>query len=498
MFLPETDWIKRWAKYTPKRLAIRDYDTKNEWSYLEMHKRVNALSCYLRDDLKVKRGDRIAVYSPNNAEYVFLFFASLRLGSILVPLNFRLMPRELDGLIVDCEPTLLVYDEDYKGQMKNLSAVREGINKISFEQITPFVTEKINGLDFEPDRQSIEEDLVMILYTSGTTGLPKGAKINHRMLYWNSINTELRLDINSEDHTQTYAPFLHTGGWNVLTTPFIHHGASLTLLNKFDPDLILELMEKEKTTLFFGVPTMMQMLADSPKFETVDLSSVRFAVVGGSPMSIPLINKWHKKGVLVRQGYGLTEVGPNCFSLHHDDVIRKRGSIGFPNFYVDVKVVDEQEKELGADNVGELLLRSPVVTPGYWGKEEETKKAISGGWFHTGDMVKYDEEGFFYVVDRKKNMFISGGENVYPADVERFLLTNENIKEVVVIGVPDEQWGEVGRAFIVLNDGITSDMIDFFEYCRGKLAKFKVPKYFEVIKEIPKNEAGKVDRARLG
>ncbi len=264
----------------------------------------------------------------------------------------------------------------------------------------------------------------MILYTAGTTGLPKGAIITHKMLFWNSINTSLRLDLTSADHTQSYAPFFHTGGWNVLFTPFLHHGASHTLLSKFEPDLILQLMEKEKTTLFFGVPTMLQMMADSPYFDKVDLSSVRYAIVGGAPMPIPLINIWHKKGVYIRQGYGLTEVGPNCFSLHHNDAIRKKGSIGFPNYYIETKIINETGKECQPNEVGELWLKSPVVTPGYWNKPNETKTAITDEWFHTGDMVKADEEDYVYVVDRKKNMFISGGENVYPAEVEAFIVTH--------------------------------------------------------------------------
>jgi len=498
MFLPEMDWIKKWAKYTPNRMLVRDYDSQEEWSYSEAHKQISSLAWHLEKELGVKKGDRIAIYSPNCVEFFFLFFASMRIGSILVPLNFRLSPRELDVLITDSAPTLFVYNGEYEEQSNQLKSIDSHVNKIEIGTLEPLIRNKESVEEYIRETQWSEDEVVMIMYTSGTTGVPKGAMINHRNLYWNAINTELRLDITTYDHTQNFAPYFHTGGWNVLVTPFIHHGASHTIVKKFDPDLILELMEKEKTTLFFAVPTMMQMLADSPKFESVDLSNLRYVVVGGSPMSIPLINKWHDKGVFIRQGYGLTEAGPNAYSLHHDDAIRKRGSIGFPNFYFDVKVVDEKGKELGCNEVGELLLRSPVITPGYWNKPEQTAKTIIDGWFQTGDMVKYDEDGFFYVVDRKKNMFISGGENVYPADVERFLLTNEAIKEVAVIGVPDERWGEVGSAFIVLNNGFEATPEEISSYCSGKLAKFKIPKYIKVVDEIQKNEAGKVDRAKLG
>ena len=337
----------------------------------------------------------------------------------------------------------------------------------------------------------------MILYTAGTTGLSKGVMITNKMLFWNAVNTGLRLDLHSSDHTQSYAPFFHTGGWNVLFTPFLLHGASHTLLQSFDAEVILRLMESEKTTLLFGVPTMLQMMSDLEYFKKADLSSVRYAIVGGAPMPIPLINIWHEKGISIRQGYGLTEVGPNCFSLHQNDAIRKKGSIGFPNFYFETKIVNENGSECTADEVGELWLRSPVVTPGYWRKPKETAEAISDGFFHTGDLVKQDSEGFVYVVDRKKNMFISGGENVYPAEIEKFLYTHPAVKEAAVIGVSDERWGEVGKAYIVLNEGEILTAETALDFCRGSLAKYKIPKYFAFVKEIPKTDAGKINKIKL-
>jgi len=214
-------------------------------------------------------------------------------------------------------------------------------------------------------------------------------------------------------------------------------------------------------------------------------------------MPIPLINKWHAKGIYIRQGYGLTEVGPNCYSLHQDDAVRKRGSIGFPNFYFEAKVMDDDGGELGDEQVGELWLKSPVVTPGYWRNQEATRQAISDGWFHTGDMVRRDAEGYYYVVDRKKNMLISGAENVYPAEVERFLYTHEAIKEVAVIGVPDEKWGEVGKAFVVLKPGFSRTAEEIIHFCKGELAKYKIPKYVQFLDELPKTEAGKINLLAL-
>jgi len=490
------DWLSKWAKYTPKRLFLREYHTQKEWNYKQFNERANSLANYFVNEIKLHKGDRVAVYSKNRAEYVLIFTACIKAGLILVPLNFRLTHRELDILINDAEPQLFFYEREYKNEVDKLESIEKISWKYEIELLEKFIDENADkNLSFE--NVISEDDIVMILYTAGTTGLSKGAIINHRMLFWNSINTGLRLDLTSQDHTQSYAPFFHTGGWNVLFTPFLHHGASHTILQKFDADLILDLMEKEKTTILFGVPTMLQMMSDSKKFNEVDLSTVRYAIVGGAPMPIPLINKWHDKGIFIRQGYGLTEVGPNVFSLHQDDAIRKKGSIGFPNFYIEVKIVDDNGNELGPNQVGELWLKSPVVTPGYWRKPIETQNSITDGWFHTGDMVMKDEEGYFFVVDRKKNMFISGGENVYPAEIERFLLTNSKIKEVAVIGVGDEKWGEVGSAFIVLNENENMTQEEIKNYCLGNLAKYKIPKYFTFINEIPKNEAGKIDRKKL-
>ncbi len=493
----QTDWLGKWAKYTPDKFFLREYNRNIEWSYSDFNLRTNALAVHLRDELNVEPGERIAIYSRNRAEYVMLFLACIKIGAILVPLNFRLTPRELDILLKDADPEVVFYEDEYEPQTKQLDAAKTVKYLLSVNALTGFLTDPVTPFEFVPPGLFTEEDVVMILYTAGTTGLSKGVMITNKMLFWNAVNTGLRLDLHSSDHTQSYAPFFHTGGWNVLFTPFLLHGASHTLLQSFDAEVILRLMESEKTTLLFGVPTMLQMMSDLEYFKKADLSSVRYAIVGGAPMPIPLINIWHEKGISIRQGYGLTEVGPNCFSLHQNDAIRKKGSIGFPNFYFETKIVNENGSECTADEVGELWLRSPVVTPGYWRKPKETAEAISDGFFHTGDLVKQDSEGFVYVVDRKKNMFISGGENVYPAEIEKFLYTHPAVKEAAVIGVSDERWGEVGKAYIVLNEGEILTAETALDFCRGSLAKYKIPKYFAFVKEIPKTDAGKINKIKL-
>ncbi|MBE2278911.1 MAG: AMP-binding protein [Ignavibacteriaceae bacterium] len=493
----QIDWLAKWAKYTPGKLFLREYFRNIEFSFKDFNIRASSLALYLKNELELKKGDRLAVYSKNCAEYVLLLLASIKAGVILVPLNFRLTPRELDVLIHDSGPSVLFYDAEYENEFKKLTSTSEISTILKLEKVTAFLTGESDGKDEFTADEFTFDDPVMILYTAGTTGVSKGVIINHSMLFWNAVNTTLRLDLTGNDHTQSFAPFFHTGGWNVLFTPFLFNGASHTLLNSFDAGLILELMEKEKTTIMFGVPTMLQMISDNPKWNETDLSTLRYAIVGGAPMPVPLIDKWHQKGIFIRQGYGLTEVGPNCFSLHQDDAYRKKGSIGFPNFYIETKVVRDDGSEANDNETGELWLRSPVVTPGYFNKPNETENSITDGWFHTGDMVLRDEEGYFYVVDRKKNMFISGGENVYPAEIERFLYAHGSFKEVAVIGVADSKWGETGKAFLVFKDGDSISIEEIKKYCLDGLAKYKIPKYFEILETLPKNDAGKIDKLKL-
>jgi fatty-acyl-CoA synthase len=317
------------------------------------------------------------------------------------------------------------------------------------------------------------------------------------MLLWNSINTSMRLNLTQEDKTITFAPFFHTGGWNVLTTPMLHRGACVYLMKKFEAERILTESAKNSCTILFGVPTMMDMLSRTEAFNMADLKSIRYAIVGGEPMPVELIQKWHKKGIPIRQGYGLTEFGPNVFSLNEEDSIRKIGSIGFPNFYINARIVDDSGKILGPNEIGELELSGPVMMDSYWGNPEATKKTIVDGYLKTGDLVRRDEDGYYYVVGRKKEMYKSGGENVYPAEVERVIRTTSKVKEVAVIGIKDEKWGEVGCAFIVPEDKQSVSKQDILDACLGQLAKFKVPKQIHFLDSLPKSDSGKILKRKL-
>lgn len=489
----ELDWLKRWNLYAPEKIALQDGETGRSFSYAELYSQASRASEILHKEFGIKSGDRVASLSTNELEYVVLFFALQRLGAILVPINFRLTQREVNHIVGDSQPSLIVYQDTFEEMIAHLPADICPRGKITLQGLS----DKIASTRFtESPFLGQAETAVMILYTSGTTGAPKGALITQQMIFWNSINTTMRLNLSQSDCTVIFLPFFHTGGWNVLTTPLLHRGGKIVLLKKFDADQILTLCESEQATILFGVPTTMDMMYRSPLFAKTDLSKIRYAIVGGEPMPLDLIKIWDKKGIPVRQGYGLTEFGPNVFSLNEEDALRKIGSIGFPNFYIDAQVMDNEGRLLGADEIGELVLRGPMMMAGYWKNEKATGETIQNGWLHTGDLVRRDSEGFYYVVGRKKDMFISGGENVYPTELEQVLREHPGVREAAVIGVPDEKWGEVGKAFLVLDDANLNEEI-LRNYCLQNLAKFKIPKYFQFLDALPKGDSGKILKRKL-
>ncbi len=495
----QTDWLSKWAEYSPIKTAVKDSHTGDSLSYRKLNNCANYLSYLLSTDYDLIKGDRVAVLAEFSLEYIMLFGAVQKAGFVLVPLNFRLTGPELDYMIGNCDPRLIICEGKYQEQLANQPNTKSVNHFISMEALSEKVnsaTGEQSGYQF-PSLDIEETDPLFILYTSGTTGFPKGCIYTHKMAFWNSINTQLRLDITASDHTLICMPPFHTGGWNVLLTPFLHHGGSFTLVRKFESEEILQMLEDEEATLFMGVPTMLRMMSSTELFKEVTLESLRYFVVGGEAMPIDLIELWQSKNKPIRQGYGLTEAGPNITSLHHDDAIRKIGSIGKPNFYVETKLANQEGKEVAIDVEGELWIKGPMVTPGYWQNDEATAHSLSDGWFKTGDILVKDEEGYLFVKDRIKNMFISGGENVYPAEVEKVLLQHPDVREAAVIGISDAKWGEVGKAYLVADTERQLTPENLKAYCQKQLAKYKIPKYFEEVEDIPKTDSGKIDRKRL-
>jgi len=493
------DWFGRWNMYNPKKVAVEEFETSRAFTYGQLHQLGNYTAGWFADELKLAKGDRVAILAENCLEYITLLAVAQKTGIIIVPLNYRLTPHELEFMLGDAAPKVTFVEEKFRDKLEGISKLNDLTQVLSLEDLArrsdTFLKENQDAA-FE-NIPVDENDPLLIIYTSGTTAFPKGSIYTHKMMCWNSINTQMRLDLTADDRSINCAPPFHTGSWNVLQTPFLHHGAYTLMMRTFDAGLVLKALDEHKMTIFWAVPTMLKLMMDDPHYEASKLELVRYFIVGGEAMPIPLIEQWHKKGIFIRQGYGLTEVGPNVTSLNHQDATRKAGSIGKPNYYYEVRIVDEQGRAVPVGEVGEFLLKGPTVTPGYWNNPEATLQTIKDGWFNTGDLVRMDEEGFIYVVDRIKNMYISGAENVYPAEVEYLLRKHPAVDEVAIIGVHDAKWGETGKACVVFKKDMKVTAAEIIEYCNGKLAKYKIPRQVVFLNELPKNHAGKIDRKKL-
>lgn len=501
------DWMGRGALYWPDNVAVVDVarGERGRFTYREMNERANRFANWLRREAGVRKGERVGIVAHNGVEYLDAFFACGKLGAIFVPYNWRLHPRELAELVNQTLPKVLLFGDDFMG----------GILQIRDE--CPAVTHWLHlsgagferSLDYEATLQRssaepagepgvVEEDIVCLLFTGGTTGLPKAAQVSYRMIAWNTLNTVVH-ELNRDDVTLTHTPMFHTGGLLVYTLPLLTLGGRVVIMRQWNPDQMLELIERERVTMFFCVPTQYQMMLQSPRFRETDFSSVRFQTSGGAPLPVPLIKAWRAvHDVPFKQGFGMTEFGPGIFSMGPEFAETKAGSIGRPNYFVDARIVGDDNRPVPSGTVGELVLKGPAMCSGYFNNPQATAEAVdSEGWFHTGDMAYADEDGFYFIVDRKKDMFISGGENVYPAEIEKALYEHPAVQMCAVIGVPDEKWGEVGKACVVLKPGATASEEDLVGFLRLRLARYKVPKSVVFVAGLPQTSVGKVDKKAL-
>jgi fatty-acyl-CoA synthase len=498
------DWLSRWAEIAPERLALVDATTGRQWTYRELDDRSARLADVFRSRLGVKPGDRVALIATNGPEVFETLFACGKIGAAFVPLNWRLAVPELVAIARDCTPKVLVYGSDWAGAAV---AVADGADVAGTVAISEephrssdlLYEAAIEGAARATTYQVSQQDLAMILYTSGTTGRPKGVMVTWRQLLFNAVNTILACDLSVDDRCLAFLPLFHTGGINCLATPVFHRGGTVVLMPKFEPELAIDVMERWKVTITVAVPTMYQMLIEAGLADR-NLPSLATLLCGGAPCPAPLIHQFLDLGYNFRQGYGLTEVGPNCFSLSPSHVRDHLGTVGQPIFHSEARVVTDRGAEAGAGEVGELWLRGPHVTAGYWNNPEASAAVLTtDGWFKTGDYVTRGADGFFSIVGRKKEMFISGGENVYPAEVENALAHHPAVLEVAVIGVRDERWGEVGLAAVVARDGMAAELDPerLKSWTRERLAPFKVPRHWRVVAELPKNSSGKVYKPAL-
>ena len=496
------DWIASAADVTPDKVALTDLHSKRSFTYKEFDKRVGQVAAWLRDDVGVTKGDRVAVLSFNNPEFLEVQFACMRLGSVFVPVNFRLAVPELEYIVKDCAPKVLISEAELAETGTKVAELCELSHHVitnsdgsdcSYEQAVRGRTPVTDIVD------STLEDLWCIMYTSGTTGRPKGCMITYMMGVFNAVNLAGAARLDTDCVHFCFMPLFHTGGLNVFTNPAFHMGGSVVLMRNFDPGQVMEVISDPKygVTHFIGVPAMFQFMAQHPGFEKLDVSRMRGAFVGAAPMPVALLNVWLDKGLKLQQGFGMTETGPSCLGLPVEDAKRKVGSSGKPVLHVKVKVVDEDGNEVPRGGMGELWCKGPTITKGYWNRPDANEKDFTDGWLHTGDAVRVDEDGYYYIVDRTKDMYISGGENVYPAEVEDCLFRLEGVLEVAIIGVADDKWGEVGKAIITQKPGANVSEEAVISHCKENLAAYKVPKSVEFVQALPRNATGKVLKTTL-
>ena len=497
------DLLAHRARVTPDRPALEDLDSGERYDYAGLNERAARLAAAARQQWGLEEGDRLAYLGHSRAEFFAMLFGCAKAGLILVPLNWRLAVPELAVLLADCEPRALIFGTEFNDAATTLAQDQPGLTLVALDAAAG------DQRDYQRDLANVDPDLSAhpdkdpdtpwyLLYTSGTTGKPKGVIQTFRMMMANYFNIGLAVELTSSDVLLNVLPLFHTAGINLYSSAVFLAGGCVLVPRSFEPEQALQALE-ERATVFFGVPAVYQTLLAQPGFSGERLKRVRSWACGGAALSLAVAKQYVEAGIHVRTGMGMTETGPTVFLLDEDKVIEKIGSVGRPQLLTEVRVVDLAGDDVDAGEAGELWIRGPNITPGYWGQPDATAQAIDEqGWLHSGDIARCDADGDYFIVDRLKDMYISGGENVYPAEVEYVLGQHEAITEVAVVAASDERWGEVGAAFYgVRPDGPIPDADTLRAFCRDRLAAYKVPKTFTQVDALPRNALGKVTKQVL-
>lgn len=493
------------ARLTPQKEALVVVETGLRLTYQELDARAARCARLWTESLGLQKGDRVGILAHNRVEYLEAFFAAGKTGIILVTLGTRLTPPELEHSVRDSGMKALLYDGA-------LGDTVDGLRKlVEVEHWVAFDTPRADGdhayatltaaLPDDPawcPTPCDGEDVYCLLYTSGTTGRPKGVMIPHRMVLANGYNTVCGWQLQADDRSPIFTPLYHAGGLMAFLVPIVVIGGTVVLHHGFDAGQIWRTIQDEGCTVALGVPTIWKMLSEAPEFADVDLGKIRWMISGGAPLPHYLIEAYRAKGVVLKQGFGMTEVGVNCFSMTVDEATTKAGSIGKPLMHTAVRLVDADGVDVAEGEVGEMLFRGAHVCKGYWNNPEATDSALDAdGWFHSGDQGRRDADGFYYVAGRQKDMIISGGVNIYPAEIESVLVQHPAVEDVAVVAIPNEQWGEVGVAFVLTRNDERLDTTTLTEFLGERLARFKIPKEFQFLDDLPRTAYGKVVKGDL-
>ncbi|WP_416309785.1 class I adenylate-forming enzyme family protein [Spirulina sp. 06S082] len=481
--------VERGAKFVPNKSAIL-FESKT-FTYQELNERVNRAANGLRT-LGVSKGDRVALFLPNIPEFVFVYLGIQKLGAIAVSISAALKSDEVKFILNDCTASVIVTTEelvqnvpiDDLAYLQHI-LIAEGETTVgkSLATLMAASSPELQAAKMERD------DPAAILYTSGTTGFPKGAVLSHGNVISNMYSVNYSCGMRNDDKLLLYLPLFHCFGQNFILNAGLNACATIVLQRRFDPEKVFEAITREKITMFFGVPTVfIRMLEMFPDY---DFSSIRFNFSAAAPMSPEIVRRWQKKhGQVIYEGYGLTETSP--FAAYNHPMQYKFGSVGMPIPNVEMKVVDEEDKEVSLGEVGELVIRGPNVMLGYWKRPEVNAEVIKNGWFYTGDLGWMDEDGYFYIADRLKDMINLSGFKVYPSEVERVFYQHPEVSEVAVYGVPHPTKGEMVKANVCLKEGCSVTVEELQAFCEEHIANYKVPKVIELVTSFPKNPTGKI------
>jgi O-succinylbenzoate-CoA ligase len=495
--------ISKRAYLHPDRLALNDALADRKFSYAELNDRVNRV-CSALSSVGLARGDRVALLAFNGHEFLEAFFACARTGLVAVPINCRLTTSEITYILKNCGARAIIFDSEFASTIEEIREMGgDGSDIESWLEVRGCKVgfarnyeQLISSREVEEPIVTVDgEDMLFIMYTSGTTGLPKGAVHTHKSVYWSVLNYSVTAGMNFDDTHLVFLPLFHIAALVGAVTA-LYNGNFLVVLRSFDPQKSWSLIVDEKISTSYAVPAMLNFMLQVPDFEQYDWSSLRWFMSGGAPLAVETIESYRKVGIDVTQAFGMTEACGAVCMVGPEDGMRKAGSVGKAFFYTDLRIVNPDGEDLPPGKEGEIIVRSPTVMKEYWNDPESTVKAIRNGWYHTGDIGVRDEEGFITIRDRIKDMIISGGENVYPAEVENVLMQHPRILEAAVIGQDSKKWGESPFA-VVVSASTTLTGADVLSHCDGKLARFKIPKGVVFVDELPRNTLGKVLKRQL-